>query len=285
MGASAILVAHGPLRKRVAATLTDFVYRNGGRIRYHDQYVDPETQRYYTRLEWDLAGFAFPREAIGERFREAVGERFDMTWRVHFSDERPRMAIFVSTQPACLYDLLARAASAEWRVAVPLVVSNHPDLEPVARRFGVRFECFPIDAPNQRDQERRQLALLRDHGVELVVLARYMRIVGEELVAAYPHAMINIHHAFLPAFPGAKPYQAAYRRGVKLIGATSHYVTVELDAGPIIEQDVIRVSHEHTTADLVRLGRDVEKEVLARAVWLHLQRKVLVADGRTVIFR
>ncbi len=280
---SAIVLAHGPLRERVAATLTDFVYRNGGRIVSHDQYVDHERGRYFTRLQWELSGFRLPRAAIGDRLAEAVGP-FELRFELHFSDEVPRVAIFVSKLAYCLYDVIGRWRSGEWRIDLPLVVSNHEDLADVARRFDVEFRCFPIDAQNQRAQEARELALLRERGVELLVLARYMQIVGPELVAAYPNRIINIHHAFLPAFAGARPYQAAYRRGVKIIGATSHYVTEQLDAGPIIEQDVIRVSHATAVEDMIRLGRDAEKAVLARAVWAHLQRKVLVDQGRTIIF-
>lgn len=251
---------------------------------YHDQYVDREKQVYLTRLEWELAGFAIPPERTGDEFRDAVAARFALQWRLHFSDDVPRVAVFVSKLPHCLYDILARWRSREWRVDIPLIVSNHLDLEPAARQFGVAFHHFPITPSNKREQEWSQLALLERHGVELVVLARYMQVLGEELVAAYPNAIINIHHAFLPAFPGARPYQAAYARGVKIIGATSHYVTPQLDAGPIIDQDVVRVSHVSTVADMVRMGRDLEKVVLARAVWLHLQRKVLVHDGRTIVF-
>lgn len=281
---TAILLAHGPLRERLAASLTDFVYRNAGRIVYYDQYVDREKQRFFARLEWELGGFAIPAERIGDAFKSTVAERFGTEWRLHFSTDVPRMAIFVSKVPHCLFDILARWRSGEWRVEIPVVVSNHRDLEPAARQFGIAFHCFPVDPGNRRDVERAQLSLLREHRIELVVLARYMQIVGEDLVAAYPDAIINIHHAFLPAFPGARPYHAAHRRGVKTIGATSHYVTTDLDAGPIIEQDVTPVSHANTVEDLVRMGRDLEKVVLARAIWHHIRRKILVHEGRTVIF-
>lgn len=283
-GATAILLAHGPLREGVAASLTGFVYRNKGHIVYHDQYVDREKQHYFARLEWSLPGFAVPRREIGERLAASVAEPLGVQWRLHFSDEVPRLAVFVSKLPYCLYDILARCRSGEWTVEIPLIVSNHLELEPVAKRFGVKFHCFPITAANKATQEQKELALLREHGIELVVLARYMQIVSGDFIAAYPDAIINIHHAFLPSFPGSRPYHAAYQRGVKIIGATSHYVTEHLDAGPIIEQDVMPVSHLHTVEDLVRMGRDLEKTVLARAVWHHIQRKILVYNGRTVIF-
>jgi formyltetrahydrofolate deformylase len=280
---SAIVLAHGPLRERVAATLTDFVYRNGGRIVAHDQYVDHERGRYFTRLEWPLAGFGVPRAAIRDGLAKAVGP-FQLRFELHFSDDVPRVAIFVSKLAHCLYDIIGRWRSGEWRIDIPLIVSNHEDLADIAKRFDVEFQWVPIDPQNARTQEARELALLSERGVEVLVLARYMRIVGPELVAAYPNRIINIHHAFLPAVPGARPYDAAHRRGVKIIGATSHYVTDELDGGPIIEQDVIRVSHATSVQDMIRLGRDLEKMVLARAIWAHVQRKVLVDEGRTVIF-
>ncbi len=283
-GPSAILLAHGSLRERLAASLTDFVYGHGGRIAYHEQYVDREKQLYFTRLEWDLEAFAVPRARIADRFSGSVADRFGLTWRLYFSDAPPRIAIFVSKLPYCLYDILSRWRSGEWNVEIPLVVSNHADLEDVAQRFAVEFRHYPITPSNKPEQERRQLALLRQARVDLVVLARYMQVLGPELVAAFPNAIINIHHAFLPAFPGARPYHAAHRRGVKLIGATSHYVTEHLDAGPIIEQDVARVSHANTVGDLVRIGEDLEKIVLSRAVWNHIQRKVLVYDARTIVF-
>lgn len=282
--ATAILLVHGPLREGLAASLTGFVYRNKGHIVYHDQYVDRETQHYFARLEWSLPGFAVPRREIGERLAASVADPLGVQWRLHFSDDVLRMAVFASKLPYCLYDILARRWSGEWKVDIPLIVSNHPELEPVAKRFGVAFHCLPITAANKAAQEQRELALLRDHGIELIVLARYMQVLSGDFIAACPGAIINIHHAFLPSFPGPRPYHAAYQRGVKIIGATSHYVTEHLDAGPIIEQDVIRVSHLHTVDDLARMGRDLEKTVLARAVWHHIQRKILVYNGRTVIF-
>jgi formyltetrahydrofolate deformylase len=281
---SAILLAHGPLRERVSAELTGFVYRNGGRILAHDQYVDHKRERYFTRLEWDLDGFRIPRAELAVRLAE-VTRPFALRLDLSFSDQTPRIAVFVSSLAHCLYDILGRWRSGEWKIEVPVVVSNHDALADIARRFDVEFCHVPITPENKAAQERREVELLRERGVELVVLGRYMQIVGPELIAAFPERIVNIHHAFLPAFPGAKPYQAASRRGVKMIGATSHYVTEELDAGPIIEQDVIRVSHATPIEEMVRLGRDLEKVVLARAVWAHLQRRVIVDDGRTIIFQ
>lgn len=280
---SAILLAHGPLRERVSAELTGFVYRNGGTIVAHDQYVDQERDHYFTRLEWRLEGFRVHRNDLAEELSRTL-RPLGLTFELSFSDDVPRIALFVSNLSHCLYDILGRWRSGEWRVDIPVIMSNHAALADVAGRFDVEFRQFPITPENKSEQERKQIATLRDKAVDLVVLARYMQILGPEIIASFPGRIVNIHHAFLPAFPGAKPYHAAYRRGVKIIGATSHYVTEDLDAGPIIEQDVIRVSHATPVQEMVRLGRDLERIVLARAVWAHLQRKVIVAEGRTVIF-
>jgi len=280
---TAILLARGPLRERIAAELTRFVYERGGQIVGHDQYVDHERTRYYTRLEWTLERFALDRHELRDVLLETA-TRFGLATHLYFSDDVPRVALFVSTLSHCLYDVLGRWRSGEWRIEIPLIMSNHETLAAVARRFDVRFHHLPTTPANRAVQEREQIRVLRDTGVELVVLARYMQIVGPELVAAFPDGIINIHHAFLPSFPGARPYDQAYRRGVKIIGATAHYVTADLDAGPILEQDVIRVTHATSVEEMVRLGRDLEKVVLARAIWLHLQRKVIVDEGRTIVF-
>ncbi|MDP6037274.1 MAG: formyltetrahydrofolate deformylase, partial [Candidatus Latescibacteria bacterium] len=204
--------------------------------------------------------------------------------QLHFSDDVPRLAIFVSKLPHCLHDVLSRWQSGLWQVEIPLVISNHPDMEDVVKRFGLSYYHLPITKENKAEQERKQLELLKAHQVDLVVLARYMQILSDDFVSHYPERLINIHHSFLPAFPGARPYHAAQTRGVKIIGATSHYVTAKLDAGPIIEQDVVRVNHRDTVDDMVRKGQDLEMVVLARAVWYHLNRRVLVYDNRTVVF-
>ena len=281
---SVTLLLHCPLRLGLAAHLTQFVYSHEGRILYHDQYVDGEIQHYYTRLKWDVSSYRLGREETEARLRELIGEGEDIDWSLHYSDEIQRMAVFVSKDPGCLYDILARCRSGEWTVDVPLIVGNHPDLEAVARQFGIAFRVFEVTRENKAAVEEGQLALLLEHRIDLVVLARYMQVLSGKFVQAYPHRIINIHHAFLPAFPGARPYHAARARGVKIIGATSHYVTETLDAGPIIAQDVLRVSHRHDVADLIRLGRDLEKVVLARAIWSHSRWKVIVHRGRTVVF-
>ena len=236
------------------------------------------------RAEWDLNNTNLPVEELGVRFQAEIAEKFGMQWKLYFSDETPRIAVFVSKLSHCLYDILSRYQAKEWDVEIPLIISNHPDLEPVAKGFGIDYYVFPITKTNKRSQEQKQLALLKEHNIETIVLARYMQIMTNEFVKNYPNRIINIHHSFLPAFPGAQPYHSAYERGVKIIGATSHYVTSELDAGPIIEQDIVNISHKDTVMDLIRKGRDLEKVVLARTIWHHLRRKVLVHDNRTIVF-
>ena len=281
---SVVLLLHCPLRLGLAASLTQFVYTHGGKILYHDQYVDPEFSHYYTRLKWDVSSFSLTDGEMAGLLRTLIGDEPETEWSLHYSDEISRLAVFVSKDPWCLYDILARSRSGEWTVEVPLVVGNHPDLEPVAKRFDVEFRLFPVTKESKSGVEDKQLALLRSNRIDLVVLARYMQVVSGRFVQAYPNRIINIHHAFLPAFPGARPYHAARARGVKVIGATSHYVTEALDAGPIIEQDVLRVTHRHSVADLIRFGRDLEKVVLSRAIGSHLHRKIIVHKGRTVVF-
>lgn len=236
------------------------------------------------RVEWELDGFSIPREKIGEYFETLIANHLQMNWKLYFSEEIPRMALFVSQMPHCLFDILARYTAGEWDVEIPLIISNHTLLEPVAKRFGIDFYHFPINRENKAEQETLEIELLKKHKVNFIVLARYMQILSQDFVSHFPNRIINIHHSFLPAFAGAKPYHAAHERGVKIIGATSHYVTSDLDAGPIIEQDVTRCSHVDTVENLIRKGRDLEKIVLSQAVYKHLQRKVLVFKNRTVVF-
>jgi formyltetrahydrofolate deformylase len=264
--------------------LTNLIYEHGGKILYHDQSVDSDSWDYYTCLKWDASAVKASDQEMADRLSDILDSGPDIEWSVRYSDQPMRMAVFVSRDPWCLYDILARSHSGEWRVQVPLIVSNHADLASIAERFGIRFRLFSINGENKEEVEAQQLQLLKDERIDFVVLARYMQIVSERFVRAYPNRIINIHHAFLPAFPGARPYHSARKRGVKMIGATSHYVTETLDAGPIIEQDVRRVSHRHSVQDLVRFGRDLEKIVLARAIWGHIQRKIIVHNGRTVVF-
>ena len=288
---TAVLLLSCRDQKGLLAAVSDFIYRNNGNIIHADQHTDRSTSLrpgweesvFLQRVEWELSGFAIPREGIAEAF-QPVADRFDMDWSLHFSDHVPRVAIFVSRLPHCTYDLLSRWRMGEFRADIPLVVSNHPDLRPVAEGFGVEYSEFSITAETKASQEERIMATLAERRSDLVVLARYMQILGEGFVSRYPKRIINIHHSFLPAFAGAHPYQHAHERGVKIIGATAHYVTAELDQGPIIEQDVARVSHRDAVADLVRKGRDLEKVVLARAVNLHLRNRIIVYGNKTVVF-
>jgi len=281
---SAILLIHCPDRKGLVSTITEFIFKNDGNILDLDQHVDAEQKIFFMRVEWDLANFSIPAEKIGEYFNTLIGEKFEMRSQLYFSDQTPRMAIFVSKMSHCLHDILSRSQSGEWNVEVPLIISNHPDLEPIAKNFGIDFHHVPVTKDTKADAEKAQLDLLKQYEIDFVVLARYMQILSDDFVSHYPNKIINIHHSFLPAFPGAKPYHSAYERGVKIIGATSHYVTAELDAGPIIEQSVVRVTHKDSIEDLVRKGRDLEKVVLSQAIWHHLKRQILVYGNRTLIF-
>ena len=280
---SAVLLISCPDQRGIVNAVTGFLLQHHGNILYLDQHVDLEQNIFFMRLEWELAGFGLPRAEIPAAF-EAVAKQFHMDWRLHFSDVTQRIAVFVSKQSHCLFDVLGRFESGEWPVQIPLVVSNHPDLGPLVRNFGIRFEYLPVTPETKAAQERRALELLREQQVDLIVLARYMQVLSADFIVPHPNRIINIHHSFLPAFAGAKPYHAAYTRGVKIIGATSHYATADLDQGPIIEQDIIRVSHKDSVEELIRKGQDLEKIVLARAVWLHLQYKLLVHGNKTVIF-
>jgi len=281
---SAILLVHCPDREGIVLAITSFISSNNGNILYLDQHVDYEKGRFFMRVEWDLARFSIADEQIGEQFQDHVASGLDMLWQLYFSSERPRMALLVSNLPHCFYDILARYESGEWQIEVPLIISNHKDMERVAERHGIDYFYLPVNKGNKQEQEAKQLELLQQYNIDFIVLARYMQILSENYINQYPQCIINIHHSFLPAFPGGRPYHSAYDRGVKIIGATSHYVTTELDAGPIIEQDVVHVSHKDTVEDMIRKGRDLEKIVLARAIWHQVKRNILVCDNRTVIF-
>lgn len=275
---------HCPDQPGIIAVVTDFINVNGGNIIYLDQHVDLDQNVFFMRVEWELTNFVIPADKIGEYFNTLYASKYGMYYRLYFNDYRPRMALFVSKMSHCIYDLLARYTAGEWNVEIPLIISNHPDLAEVGTRFGIPFHVFPINKDNKEEQESAELALLEENKVDFIVLARYMQIISEKMIDRYPNRIINIHHSFLPAFVGAKPYHAAFERGVKLIGATSHYVTTELDAGPIIEQDIVRISHKDNIKALVHKGQDLEKIVLSRAVEKHIQRKVLTYKNKTVVF-
>lgn len=281
---SAILLMHCPDNKGIVAQVTAFINDNNGNIITLDEHVDRLDKVFYMRIEWELDDFMIPQEKIADFFATLIAARYNMTWNIYFSDKRPRMAIYVSKLSHCLYDILSRVHSGEWDVDIPLIISNHHDLKPVANQFGIPYHCVEKNDQNRMEMEVRELELLRQHQITFVVLARYMKILSSDFIQHYPNQVINIHHSFLPAFPGAKPYHSAYERGVKIIGATSHYVTSELDAGPIIDQDIVRISHRDSIDKLIMKGKDVEKLVLSRAILLHLQRRILVYNNRTVVF-
>ena len=281
---TAKLLLHCPDKPGILAEVTDFITVNKGNIIYLDQYVDHVENIFFMRIEWELKDFLVPQEKIEDYFRTLYAQKYEMDFRLYFSDVKPRMAIFVSKLSHCLFDILARYTAGEWNVEIPLIISNHPDLQHVAERFGIPFYLFPITKETKEEQERKEMEVLAKHNITFIVLARYMQVISEQMINAYPNKIINIHHSFLPAFVGAKPYHAAFQRGVKIIGATSHYVTTELDAGPIIEQDVVRITHKDAIEDLVNKGKDLEKIVLSRAVQKHIERKVLAYKNKTVIF-
>jgi formyltetrahydrofolate deformylase len=283
MGVRAVLLLSCADQKGLVASVADFVFRHGGNIVSADQHTDAEHGLFLQRVEWELEAFALDRQETAARFRP-VAERFGMRWELRYTDHVARAAILVSKLGHCLNDLLWRQQAGEFAAEVPLVVSNHEELRAVAAGFGVRYEVVPVSAATREAAETRLLALLDEERIELLVLARYMQVLSPRVLARFPQRIINIHHSFLPAFVGARSYHQAYARGVKAIGATAHYVTEELDQGPIIEQDVARVSHRDTVEDFLRKGRDLEKVVLARAVDLHLRHGVLVYGNKTVVF-
>ena len=286
MKPTAILLLHCPDQQGIITEITKFITDNLGNIVYLDQYVDREDGVFFMRIEWELDKFLIPREKIKEYIDTLYAQRYEMTANLYFNDVKPRMAIFVSKMSHCLYDLLARYKAGEFNVDIPCIVSNHEDLRYVAEQFDIPYYVWAIkkDHSNKAEVEQQEMELLKKEKITFIVLARYMQIISDDMIASYPNHIINIHHSFLPAFIGAKPYHQAYERGVKLIGATSHYVTAELDAGPIIEQDIARISHKDSPAELVHKGRDLEKIVLSRAVEKHIQRKILTYKNKTIIF-
>jgi formyltetrahydrofolate deformylase len=281
--ASATLLVSCRDRTGLVAALSEFVFVNGGNIRDADQHAEAESGLFFMRLVWDLAHFKLSRQELAAAMSE-LAARFELTWDIHFSDQVPRVAVFASRSPHCLYDLLLCHGLGELGGSIVQVVSNHPEISEVAEHFHIPFTCIPVTTDSRAAAEARARELLESLQVDLVVLARYMQILSPQFVQRYPRGIINIHHSFLPAFVGAKPYHQAKERGVKIIGATAHYVTEHLDQGPIIEQDVCRVSHRDEVDDLVRKGRELERQVLTRAVRLHLQRRVLLSGNRTIVF-
>lgn len=280
---TAILLTSCPDRAGLVREVSCFVNEHQGNIVHLDQHVDQEQKQFFMRVEWELLDASTGAEELVAAFSE-IADRHGMGWSLHLSDQRPRLALFVSKEPHCLYDLLSRHASGELPADISLVIGNHDTLRPVAEQFGIPFHRFEITAENKADQEAAEQRLLEENRIHTIVLARYMQILSPEFCDLYDGRVINIHHSFLPAFAGARPYHQAYERGVKVIGATSHYVTSELDEGPIIAQDVTPVSHRQSVQELARIGRDLEKNVLARALLAHCEHRVLIHQGRTVVF-
>jgi formyltetrahydrofolate deformylase len=278
---TAVLLIDCPDRKGLVAAVASLLYRYGANITHADQHQDHEAGLFFMRVEWTLEGF--DQAAFRAEFQNTAAE-LHMRWRLHLMSEAPRVAIFVSQHLHCLVDILHRQQAGELRCAIPLIISNHQDAEPLARFYGIDFRHIPVKPESKPESQAEQLRLLRAAGVELIVLARYMQILSPDFVQDYPARIINVHHSFLPAFVGARPYHAAFHRGVKLIGATSHYVTEALDDGPIIEQDVVRISHRDQVEDLVKKGRDLERIVLSRALMWHLEHRILCYGNKTVIF-
>ncbi|HVA93551.1 MAG TPA: formyltetrahydrofolate deformylase [Candidatus Dormibacteraeota bacterium] len=283
MNNSAILRVQCPDQKGLDAALADFIYRAGGNILHFEQHQVAEMGLYLARIEWDLDGFQIDRKDFAQHF-SPIADRMNMKWQMALSSDRMRVALFVSKYDHCLVDLLYRWHTGELACEIPIIISNHPDAKRHADFYGLPYHCIEVTKQNKREAEQKHRELLEQHRIDLVVLARYMQILSPEFIASYPQRIINIHHSFLPAFLGARPHRQAFERGVKLLGATAHYVTEVLDDGPIIEQDVIRISHRDAVQDLVQKGRDLEKIVLSRAVGWHMENRVLLYGNKTVVF-
>ena len=281
---AAILLIHCSDKPGIIAAVTRFILEHGGNILDLDQHTDLQNGLFFMRVSWDMAHFDIDYNKIGDQIDAEIARPFEMNWSLHHSQKPQNLALFVSKQHHCLYDILSRWQTKEWMVNIPLIISNHEDGREVADKFGIEYHHFPITKENKAEQEVKQIELLKQHNIDLIVLARYMQILSGDFINMFNNRIINIHHSFLPAFPGARPYHSAYERGVKIIGATSHYVTEDLDEGPIIEQDIAHVTHRDSVDDLIRKGRDLETLVLSRAIWKHIERKTLVTQNKTIIF-
>lgn len=280
---NAVLLLSCPDRKGLVARISNFIFQNNGNIIHADQHTSKRGKIFFMRVEWEMKGFSLSREEVPAAF-EALAKQFDMKWKLHFTDCVPKVAVFVSRHLHCLHDLILRHHMGEFKARIPLVISNHPDARETVEQFGLKFFHFPIAAENKAGQEKKEIEILKEAKIDVVVFARYMQIVTAGFIRHFPSKIINIHHSFLPAFAGSNPYQQAYDRGVKIIGATGHYVTEKLDAGPIIAQDVVKISHRDTIADIQTKSKDLERVVLARALRLHLENKILVYGSKTIVF-
>ncbi|MCK4519891.1 MAG: formyltetrahydrofolate deformylase [Candidatus Omnitrophica bacterium] len=280
---TAILLISSPDQKGITAAITNFIYQNNGNIEHADQHIDSQSNTFFMRVEWSLESFKLVEDKIKESFLP-LANQFNMNWELHFSNTPSRVAIFSSHSNHCLYDLLLKYKQNYFNCLIPLIIGNASQTKDIAEKFGLKFVEFPKDANNKEETEKKEIALLKSENIDTVVLARYTQILTEQFIDRFPNRIINIHHSFLPAFIGSNPYSQAYKRGVKIIGATSHYATKELDAGPIIEQDTTRISHRDSVADLKRKGQELERTVLSNALRLHLERKILVYGNKTVVF-
>jgi formyltetrahydrofolate deformylase len=278
------VLIHCEDQRNIIASVTNYIGSINGNIIYLDQHVDADENVFFMRLECEFSNANWDIESIKTNFNSQIAEKFNMSWEIYTQEYKTKLALFVSKYDHCLYDILGRYSAGELQVEIPLIISNHVDLRPVADRFGIPFYHIPFTKDNKEEGEKKQIMLLQEYKINFIVLARYMQIITPNLIALYKNKIINIHHSFLPAFPGAKPYHSAFKRGVKIIGATSHYVTAELDEGPIIEQDITRVTHSHSIEDFIVKGRDLERSVLAKAIKLHSERKTMVYNNKTVIF-
>ena len=279
-----ILLMYCPDKKGIIASVTNFFHQRSGNIVYIDQYVDRIQNAFFMRIEVEAELNDSEFDNVKKSFHEELGIPFEMNCDFYLANVLPKMAVFVSKYDHCLYDILAQQSSRKLGCEIPFIISNHKDLEPIAKQFNIPFYHIPVSKDTKESAEQKQLELLQKHGVNFIVLARYMQILSSKIIDEFPSKIINIHHSFLPAFPGAKPYHSAFQRGVKIIGATSHYVTEELDAGPIIEQDTIRVSHGHDVEDFILKGQDLERIVLLRALKLHCERKIMTYNNKTIVF-
>lgn len=279
---SAILLIHGPDQAGIVAGVTDYIFRNNGNILSLDQH---ETEGYlFMRVEWNLNGFSIPNEKIGDYFNTIVATKFNLEWELNFGNKTPRVCLFVSRYSHCFFDILSRYESKEWKIEIPLIISNHEKFEPIAKRYNIPFHYLKVTKENKPEIEKKEIELIKQNNIDFIVLARYMQILSENFISHFPNQIINIHHSSLPAFKGANPYKAAFERGVKIVGATAHYVTSDLDDGPIISQNMIPITHNDTVSDLKRKGKDVEKIVLAKAIWSHMNNKIISHKNKTVVF-
>ncbi|MEQ6120379.1 formyltetrahydrofolate deformylase [Reichenbachiella sp. MALMAid0571] len=280
----ATLLLSGPDQVGLVSRISNFVFENGGNIINLHEHVDPIEKIFSVRVSWEMRKFKIPAQDV-EEFFAPIAESMNAQWQIRFSGNHSRVAIFVSKYDHCLLEILWRHKNGEYPIDIPLVISNHADLKPLADQYGIPYFIFPITKENKKEQEEKELSLLREHNIDTLVLARYMQVLSEDFVSHYPNNIINIHHSFLPAFIGGNPYKQAYERGVKIIGATSHFVTKDIDEGPIIEQDITRISHRDTTRDLIRKGRDLERMVLAKAIHYYAENRILMQGKKTIIFQ